>query len=304
METMRAARSLAFAAALITVCAAGGGEAEKPEDQFSKLVTLKKPYKAPYKNAPTDKLSVQYAVIDLCRQIDANYNPNRSRDLAGDALRAWTRPALDDVPFRVAMKRVLPDGLGWGLENGCVVIGPEDKLTEPLPGDTVDAPPPAAGEEVFVAIDGSDCYHKPGCRHVTRAGQDKTRMAMVTEKQASEKGLRPCKVCNPPLRVNEPAPAVNETTEPVNAAPANVTETIRANAAAKWDGNFKMQKHEIERQTEALTAWNKPRPDDVPETVWATVREKAEEKWADNYVMRVHEQETQLTAWRDLQADE
>lgn len=66
----------------------------------------------------------------------------------------------------------------------------------------------SSGEQVVV---GDNVYHRPDCRILT--GKDD--LMTVALEQAAGEGLQPCRVCDPPIVVPEPA----NTTTPTSGAP-------------------------------------------------------------------------------------
>lgn len=89
----------------------------------SARVTLQRPYPESYKGAGTDRMSVQYAVIELARQAGFGYNWNESYGNTDPDCRKWVTPNIVNVPFDAAMREVLnPFGLTYEIRNNSVVL--------------------------------------------------------------------------------------------------------------------------------------------------------------------------------------
>jgi hypothetical protein len=98
---------------------AGGGAASAPTTP----VTLKRPYPKSYDGASTDKMSLQYAVIELARQAGLGYNWDESYQNTNPVCRQWVRPSIENEPFDQAMVRLLrPLGLTYEIRNNSVVL--------------------------------------------------------------------------------------------------------------------------------------------------------------------------------------
>ncbi len=92
-------------------------------DPLNEKVTLKTPYPVSYKGAPTDKTSVQYAVIELAKQAGLKYSWKASYKNTDPLCRRWVTPSIERVPFDQAMTGLLgPLGLGYSLEGQHVVL--------------------------------------------------------------------------------------------------------------------------------------------------------------------------------------
>ena len=88
-----------------------------------KAVTLTKPYPTSYKGAATDKIAVQYAVIELGKQAGLNYNWDESFKNTDPICREWVYPDIKNKPFRTAMKELLgPAGLTYELRENAIVL--------------------------------------------------------------------------------------------------------------------------------------------------------------------------------------
>jgi hypothetical protein len=94
-------------------------------DAMKRKVTLKAPYPLSYPGAPTDRLSVQYAVMELLKQanVPTRYDFNKSQANVGELARRWVYPNVIDRPCDAALQEVLsPLGLTLDLESGKFVL--------------------------------------------------------------------------------------------------------------------------------------------------------------------------------------
>ncbi len=120
------------AAALLIACAMTMLAADsKPGDKAAaaqeKKVILFQPYPSSYAGAPTDKISVQYAVIELGRQVGLRYDWNTSAKNVGELARRWIYPDIKNQTFESAMKDILtPLGLSYEIKGGNTIV-----LTKP-----------------------------------------------------------------------------------------------------------------------------------------------------------------------------
>jgi hypothetical protein len=99
---------------------------EKHLDTPSSLratVSLKAPYPQSYPGAPTDKISLQYAVIELVRQAGLKYDFKGSQVNIGELARKWVRPRIEARPLATALDGLLkPWGLTYQLTGTTVVL--------------------------------------------------------------------------------------------------------------------------------------------------------------------------------------
>ncbi len=127
---MIAAAALLVVGCSMTALAADStpGPREKPaQAQEEKKVSLSKPYPASYPGAPTDRISLQYAVIELGRQAGLHYDWNTSAKNAEELCRRWIYPDIKNQPFGSAMKEILsPLGLKYEIRGGNTIV-----LTKP-----------------------------------------------------------------------------------------------------------------------------------------------------------------------------
>ncbi len=88
-----------------------------------KAVTLTKPYPTSYKGATTDKITVQYAVIELGKQAGLNYNWDESFKNTDPICKEWVYPDIKNMPFGTAMKELLgPVGLTYELRDSTILL--------------------------------------------------------------------------------------------------------------------------------------------------------------------------------------
>lgn len=78
---------------------------------------------------------------------------------------------------------------------------------------------------------------------------------------------------------------------------------IRANADKKWPGNFRMQKYEMETQTQSLRdtllMW-RDGAEGVPQDVVRQIMVDAKVEWKEDHRMVLYEAKTQIEAWKKV----
>ncbi len=88
-----------------------------------KTVTLTKPYPTADKGDATDKISVQYAVIELGKQAGLGYQWDESFKNTAPACQRWVTPNIKGKPFNAAMQALLdPVGLTYELRGNEIVL--------------------------------------------------------------------------------------------------------------------------------------------------------------------------------------
>ncbi len=93
------------------------------EAKFNTPVTLTQPYPASYEGAPTNRISLQYAVIELARQVGLGYDWDTSYKNTNPTCRNWVYPNFRGIPFGNAMDKLLaPEGLMYNIVDGQVVL--------------------------------------------------------------------------------------------------------------------------------------------------------------------------------------
>jgi len=92
-------------------------------EQLKRKVSLTRPYPASYAGAPTDRISVQYAVIEVLKQVQVPYDWNRSFRNTNPACRRWIKPEIRDLTCEQALRAILgPAGLGYVIDAGRIVL--------------------------------------------------------------------------------------------------------------------------------------------------------------------------------------
>ena len=110
-------RKLLFTVVLMLLLPLGANSAR------SKRVTLCAPYPESYPGADTYRMSIQYAVIELARQVDLEYDWKTSYANTDPKCRQFVAPDIQGKRFRTAMRSVLrPHGLSWKIRDGKVVL--------------------------------------------------------------------------------------------------------------------------------------------------------------------------------------
>jgi serine/threonine protein kinase len=113
---------------------------DKPSG-IEKPVTLVAPYPKSDGKGTSGEISLQYAVIDLAKQIGFTYDFHRSQKNVGEISRHWVQPQIRNVPFREAMKELLaPLGVAYDMEGATIVLVPGISLNKPYPQPYADAP--------------------------------------------------------------------------------------------------------------------------------------------------------------------
>ncbi|MCH8828044.1 MAG: hypothetical protein IID45_00550 [Planctomycetes bacterium] len=89
----------------------------------NKKVSLTAPYPASYKGAPRDKISVQYAVIEIAKQVGLRYDFKSSYANTNPICRRWVRPRIRNQTYQKALVSILrPVGLTYRITNGVIVL--------------------------------------------------------------------------------------------------------------------------------------------------------------------------------------
>ena len=91
--------------------------------KFDTPVTLAKPYPPSYPGAPTDRVSLQFAVQEIARQAGLGFDAETSRKNADATVRKWVYPDFHGIRFADAMDVLLaPEGLMYNIVDGNVVL--------------------------------------------------------------------------------------------------------------------------------------------------------------------------------------
>jgi len=97
-------------------------------------VTLTAPYPPPYKNARTDKISLQFAALMICRQTGRELDIDATRKACGKTARKYVTPDIRSLPFEKAMKALLdPLDLTWTENDKTVTVKPKEVKTPAKP---------------------------------------------------------------------------------------------------------------------------------------------------------------------------
>ncbi len=119
---------------LVAVAAAGCSRAtddqlaakvasDASDDQLATKVTLTQPYPMDYDGAESDRIGVQYAVIELAKQARLGYDWNASQANAGEACRKYITPDIEGIPLREALDQILkPEALTYDIRDGKIVL--------------------------------------------------------------------------------------------------------------------------------------------------------------------------------------
>lgn len=135
MKTTTLTKLMAVALATQAVTMKINGEEVAVQQNEGKPTTLIAPYPETFAGAATDKMALQYAVIELARQEGLGYEFKLSQKNVGEVAKRWITPEIRDVPFTKAMDRILlPLGLGYEVNDGKVVLVPKlVTLARPYP---------------------------------------------------------------------------------------------------------------------------------------------------------------------------
>jgi hypothetical protein len=113
----------AIAACLLGLIVTGCARQIPVADPSIKYVTLVAPYSGLPPGERTDRISVQYAVMEVARQAGFGYDWDKSFANTNPACRLFTRPNIKNKPFQKAMSKILkPARLTYVIESGKVVL--------------------------------------------------------------------------------------------------------------------------------------------------------------------------------------
>jgi hypothetical protein len=108
-------------AVLVAVTATGCPRATG--DQLATKVTLTKPYPLSYEGDDSNKISVQYAVIQLAKQAKLDYDWSASQTNAGEVCRKYIMPEIEGIPLRETLVKILkPEALTYDIRDGKIVL--------------------------------------------------------------------------------------------------------------------------------------------------------------------------------------
>jgi hypothetical protein len=110
-----------FFVVLVAVAAVGCSRAT--HDPLATKVTLIKPYPLSYDGAESDRISVQYAVIELAKQAKLGYDWGASQTNAGEVCRKYITPEIEGIPLREALAKILkPEELTYDIQGAKIVL--------------------------------------------------------------------------------------------------------------------------------------------------------------------------------------
>ena len=93
------------------------------DDPLATRVTLTKPYPLNYAGDESDKITVQYAVLDLAKQAKLGYDWGGSQTNAGEVCRKYITPQIEGIPLREALTQILtPEALTYDIRDGKIVL--------------------------------------------------------------------------------------------------------------------------------------------------------------------------------------
>ena len=91
--------------------------------KVARLVSLKFPYPKVYKSQSVKKISVQYAVMDMCRQVGLQYDWDTSQENTAPDCKKIIKPTISNIPFSEAMTDILePLGLTYTVDWNVVAL--------------------------------------------------------------------------------------------------------------------------------------------------------------------------------------
>ena len=93
------------------------------DDQLATKVTLTQPYPLSYAGDESNRITVQYAVIQLAKQAKLGYDWDASQANAGEVCRKYITPEIEGIPLREALDQILkPEALTYDIRNGKIVL--------------------------------------------------------------------------------------------------------------------------------------------------------------------------------------
>jgi len=108
-------------AVLIAVAAAGCSRAT--DHRLATKVTLTQPYPLSYAGDESNRITVQYAVIQLAKQAELGYDWDASQANAGEVCRKYITPEIEGIPLHEALARILtPEALTYDIRGGKIVL--------------------------------------------------------------------------------------------------------------------------------------------------------------------------------------
>ena len=93
------------------------------EDQLATKVTLTQPYPLSYAGGESNRITVQYAVIELAKQAKLGYDWGASQTNAGEVCRKYITPEIEGIPLREALDQILkPEELTYDIQGSKIVL--------------------------------------------------------------------------------------------------------------------------------------------------------------------------------------
>ncbi len=123
---MRKRLLIAYTITVVIALALSAGGCSKKASVADPLgnITLVPPYPSSQPGAPTDKISVQYAVLEVARQAGIGYEWNASAGNADAVSRLWIMPVISNQPLSRALEMILePVNLTYTIADGKIIIG-------------------------------------------------------------------------------------------------------------------------------------------------------------------------------------
>jgi len=108
-------------AVLVAVAAAGCSRADH---RLGTEVTLTQPYPLNYKgDDESNRITLQYAVIQLAKQAKLGYDWDASQANAGEVCKKYITPDIEGIPLREALAKILtPEALTYDIRGGKIVL--------------------------------------------------------------------------------------------------------------------------------------------------------------------------------------
>jgi hypothetical protein len=93
------------------------------DDQLATKVTLTQPYPLSNAGDESNRITVQYAVIQLAKQAKLGYDWDASQANAGEVCRKYITPQVEGIPLREALAEILtPAALTYDIRDGKIVL--------------------------------------------------------------------------------------------------------------------------------------------------------------------------------------
>jgi hypothetical protein len=85
-----------------------GGPARAADDPLAAKVSLTKPYPASFEGAETERIALQYAVIELAKQAGLGYDFKTSLANTDPTCKKWVTPQIQGLTLREALDKLEP----------------------------------------------------------------------------------------------------------------------------------------------------------------------------------------------------